>query len=131
LQLLLENPGLAKRSCGDCQKYIYIEDGPHKNKRATRGGVDILRNRGSKPNCKACPKKSPAQAWKYSLSLRSQTILKDYWRGKATNGASFGFDGVQYRTSHLLSLCERIVSTENQASQMKMFMTLLQRSSIS
>ncbi len=46
-------------------------------------------------------------------------------------GAHFGLHGVQYRTSHLLSLCERIVSTESQSSQMKMFMMLLQRSAVS
>jgi hypothetical protein len=129
LRLLLDNPGLAGRSCKDCQKFVYLEDGPHKNQKVTRGGLPILRA-GDKPNCKACPKESPSRAWKYNLSKPSKRILADYWNGRATSGVFFGNSGICSRTSDMLSICERMTQTHKDASMMKMIVTLLQGASI-
>lgn len=125
---MLDNPGLARRSCDDCQTFIYIEDGPHKNQRVTRRGLPIVRN-GSKPNCRQCPKESPAKAYKYNLSGKSSRVLEDYWRGRATQGLYFGGQ-ISDRTSYMLSICERITNTHKDSSLMKMVVMMLQRSSI-
>ena len=126
---MLDNPGLAGRSCEDCQKYVYIEEGQHKNQKVTRGGLPILRS-GDKPNCRSCPKQAPSKAWKYNLSYKSRQILEDYWRSKATNGVFLGGEGIFSRTSYMLAICERMTQTHKDASMMKTVVTLLQGASL-
>ena len=78
----LTNPKLAARSCHDCKKWLYIEDGPRMGEIAKRLGKKIPRGEVPTP-CKRCPKKSPEEAHEYELNERSCELIDLYWQTKA------------------------------------------------
>jgi hypothetical protein len=52
---LLTQPKLAGRSCADCAKYVYGDDG-EVVRRPARTGLPVLRPKDSKPPCRGCAK---------------------------------------------------------------------------
>ena len=58
MKLLLAHPQILKRSCADCQSWLY--DNNHR--RVLRLGEPVARPRGAPTPCWSCPKKSPEHA---------------------------------------------------------------------
>ena len=79
LRLHLTNPKLAARSCDDCKKWIYIEEGPRAGEIAKRLGENVPRGNVPTP-CRSCAKKSPEEAYAYELNDRSQQLVELYWQ---------------------------------------------------
>jgi hypothetical protein len=82
LVLWLTNPELSTRSCDNCKKWLYREDGTI----AKRRGHKLRRPPGQKPPCRTCPKESPEKAWQYELHQRNWLALDVYWEVQATSG---------------------------------------------
>ena len=58
--MFLLNPTLAARSCADCQRYIYHDQGQKFGPRVERPkGTPVLRPKGTKTPCFWCPKIPP------------------------------------------------------------------------
>jgi hypothetical protein len=55
VQLYLEHPLVWGRTCDDCERYVYLEDG-QLMRRPARTGLPVLRPRGQLTPCPSCPK---------------------------------------------------------------------------
>ncbi len=79
--LLLEHPDIIRRSCEDCAKYQYGEDG----KRVIRRGKPMLRGVGNKSPCRygtdRCPKGTPEQS--KALTAKNYAAYNHYIECKA------------------------------------------------
>lgn len=91
------NPELATRPCGDCQKWVYIEQGEPeaRHEKDSRGGKILTRGgkrvkRTTPPPCHACPKKSPELAREYELTDRNIKMYEMYLKSQATGGMCLG-----------------------------------------
>lgn len=82
---------IAARSCEDCQKWWYDDDGANgkwSTKIVGRGGVNFERPKDPKTGqpktpCEWCPKKSPEEAPKFELSAKNEAAYTLYRRLKA------------------------------------------------
>lgn len=79
LRMLLSYPEVATRSCDDCKKWLYNDDGG----RVKRCGMDVPRHSNQPTPCHKCPKKSPEEAHKYELSLKNQKAVQFHSVSKA------------------------------------------------
>jgi hypothetical protein len=85
-----------------------------------RGGEPVLR-KGTKPNCKECPKKSPEQAHLYELSRPNRLTLELYWqyRGRPVQ------DPIMLRN---FGIIEQLYREHEMQVQVQLFTGLLQAS---
>jgi hypothetical protein len=97
LALLITNPELATRPCGDCQKWVFLDKiQGERYDTDERGGKIMTRNgkrveRGTAlPPCQTCPKKSPEQAKDYELNNRNIRMYEMYLKSQATCGLCLG-----------------------------------------
>jgi len=83
VKLLLFHPQLLKRSCQQCQTWLFDE----KHQPILRGGRPVRRPSGSPTPCWSCPKKSPAHSRGCERDMQriSQT-LELYYQVRATAG---------------------------------------------
>lgn len=75
LRLLLWHPLWANRSCDDCEKYLYDEDGQI-TRRPARIGLPVLRLPGQPTPCYSCPKIAETERVKsrlYATELSERT----------------------------------------------------------
>lgn len=59
MRLILLHPGVARRACETCVRYLHHEHGPQAGEVVTRGGKPVPRTPGSRPPCNSCPKIPP------------------------------------------------------------------------
>lgn len=116
--LILSNPTLAYRSCDDCGKYIYGEDGLKRE----RGGVLLERPKNIPPPCHNCPKlediepKNPENGRKYgTLSEKNWHTLELYFQQKA--GISCKIDAITARNFGIIE--QLIFHSQNQSARLQ------------
>lgn len=118
----MSNPKLASRSCDDCKKWIYIEDGERAGEIATRRGKKVPR--GSVPTpCNRCAKKSPELAYQYELSDRSFELIDIYWQSKSIAVK------VDCATAQYLGVIARVYAEHEEQMQFKMWVGTMEKGS--
>ena len=118
----MNHPEIAKRSCDDCEKYVFNAKGRRSLHPAT--GEPILRSEygpGCTPDCSQCPKcdganeKTPATGRKAELSERNRMTLELYYQAKV--GRLPKVDAV---LRHNLGIIEGMVDSHARAQSVAM-----------
>lgn len=74
MRLLLAHPLVAARSCEDCARWVYLDDG----RQQLRLGLPVLRPKGTPTPCWKCPKvpeDAPAKVREHAEELSDQNWL--------------------------------------------------------
>jgi len=83
VRLLLAHPRILKRSCADCQTWLYDDN----HRRVLRLGEPVARPQGAPTPCWRCPKKSPEHARPVERALPKITrTINLYFQVRGTAG---------------------------------------------
>ncbi len=80
-RLWLQHPLWAARSCDDCKKYLYREDGSRMDRGRVPFRLPVLRAPGTVLPCHSCPKiplDAPERHWKHAIELSDKNAAA--WR---------------------------------------------------
>lgn len=113
MRLVLLHAGIAARSCGDCQKYLYYDRGSDDfGARVERGGLPVLRPKGVKTPCSWCPKippgEQPIPANAVELSDKNVLALIHYRECRAVG--EFPNDAIVRRNAALIRGAEDVAA---------------------
>ena len=81
---MLFRPELARRSCQDCQTWLYDEN---TGKRLMRRDQPVLRPSTIPTPCAQCPKGSPEKEHETRLTRRNAAVVELYRMVRATSGS--------------------------------------------
>ena len=103
VRLLLSNPHLADRDCGDCERHVYDE---RTGRRVLHANLPVVRPAGTAPPCRipnvGCPKGSPEQP--RSLNPINRQVYRHYHECQATG--CFPDDPIVRRNASLIQAVE-------------------------
>lgn len=117
MRVLLLNPVVSNRSCDDCQRYLYLDQGEKfADKPLVRGGQLVRRMPGQATPCRFCPKippgKDPVPENAEELSDKNLLAYRHYLECKATN--EFPYDGIVRRNAALIRGAEDLADRVDQ-----------------
>lgn len=117
MRLVLLHAGIATRSCGDCQRYLYYDRGSDDfGSRVERGGLPVLRPKNVKTPCQWCPKIPPGESPKpenaIELSEKNIAAVVHYRECKAVG--EFPDDAIVRRNAALIRGAEEVAERVHQ-----------------
>lgn len=115
--MILLHPGIAGRSCSDCQKYLYYDRGSDDfGARVERGGLPVLRPKGVKTPCAWCPKilpgDEPIPANANEITEKNLAALIHYRESRAVG--DFPDDPIVRRNAALIRGAEDVAERVHQ-----------------
>jgi hypothetical protein len=120
LKLWVLHPEVATRSCDECKRFVFDDNG----KKMMRGGNPVPRQPGANPPCRTCPKISPENEKNCTLSEKNWKTIQLWYQSKATGG-NVPLDDIARENLGLVQYVMDAVSTVENAKATMMAMAPL------